>query len=638
MKKNIFFTVIFLASTISIVAQSLKYQLKEVVISANRVETTEMELANSFTIITAKQIKSFRKNSLLDILKDVPGLTVIESGNHGSLTSVFLRGAASQHALVLINGIKVNDPTSPTGGFDFSNISPDEIERIEIIRGPQSTLYGSDAIAGVINIITNKKSTGKNISLLAEGGSNNYYRANANVKGNSGGLFYGINYSREQSKGFSIISGGNGNSERDGYSKNVISLNARYYLSKRISAAFYYRYSLKKADLDNTFGFLDDPNYTTNSENHLFNLNLKWSLLNNKWKQSFNASYFRGTNHTLNLPDSISQESSKSFNYGKRFQFTWQNNFYFLKGNVITIGLENLIEKSTTSYYSQTKWGPYNSIFPEKEASTNSLYLQDLLNYGNKLFITVGGRYDRHKKFGSVFTYRIAPAYYVSSTATKLKFTYGTGFKAPSLFDLYDLNYGNPNLKPEKSTGWDVGLEQFLFNYKVSLSLTYFSNKFNDLIGFDSHFKAININKAESNGFEFILKWELGKELKANFSYTYTKAINKTDGDPENNLQLLRRPRNKFVLLVNYSPTTRVGIGIDYVFIGARYDKDFNTFPATRVELKKYSLLNANINFKLNRIISFYLKGVNLLNSNYHQVFGIQTLGRSFYGGVNIHL
>ncbi len=638
MKKFTYFFMIFWATSLVLAQNNLKYQLDEIIVSANRVETPAMELANSITIITAKQIKELHKNSIIDILKDAPGLSVIESGSHGSLTSVFLRGAASQHLLVLINGIKVNDPTSPSGGFDFSNISPDEIQRIEIIRGPQSTLYGSEAIAGVINIITNPGINEKKISLLAEGGSNGYYRANAAIGGSTGKIFYHVNFARQASKGFSIIDNGKAGSERDGYSRNLISLNTGYKFSEALKLNFYYRYSLKKSDLDNTFGFIDDPNYTSKAENHLFNLSLNWNLFGNKWRQSFKASYLKGASSTLNLPDSISSAFSESFNYGKRFQFTWQNNFYFLKNNVITVGLENLIEKSTTSYYSQTAWGPYASLFPEKEAVTNSFYFQDLFNYRNRLFVTGGARYDRHKKFGGVFTYRIAPAYYISSTATKLKFTYGTGFKAPSLFDLFDANYGNPNLKPEKSTGWDVGVEQFLFDYSVSFSITYFSNKWKDLIGFDSHFKAININKAESNGVELELNWKPSRLFHGNFSYTYTRAINKSANDPENNLQLLRRPRNKFVLSLTYFPLSELSFAIDYNIVSARYDKDYNSFPARRVELKRYSLLNGAINYKLNSHLSFYVKFVNLFNARYHQVYGISTLGRSFYGGLNVTL
>ncbi len=639
MKRNIFFAFVFFASTFALNAQNnLKYKLRVIVVSANRTNTPEKELANSITIITAKQIKALRKNSLIDILKDAPGLTVIESGNHGSLTSVFLRGAGSQHTLVLINGIKVNDPTSPVGGFDFSNISPDEIQRIEIIRGPQSTLYGSDAIAGVINIITNAKYAGREISLLAEGGSNSYYRTNVSARGSSDGFFYNVDFSRQASKGFSIIKNPHGNSERDGYSKNVFSFNAGYSFTKSLNANFYYRYSLKKADLDDTFGFIDDPNYTTNSENHLFNLNLNWNSFNDKWRQSFKASYSKGATHTVNPKDNLSSAFSKSFNYGKRFQFTWQNNFYFIKNNVVTVGLENLIEKSTTSYYSVTQWGPYKSLFPEKEAVTNSVYFQDMFKYKGKLFVTAGVRYDRHKRFGGVATYRIAPAYYISSTATKLKFTYGTGFKAPSLFDLYDANYGNPDLKPEKSTGWDFGIEQFLFHYTLSFSLTYYNTQLEDLIGFDSKFKAININKAASTGIEFEINWKPSKTLNGNLTYTYTKALNKSPNDPEKDLQLLRRPRNKITLALNYLPMSKLNVGLDYNYVGVRYDKNYNAFPIKRVELKNYSLLNAAVNYKLNKALTFYLRFVNLLNAKYHQVFGISTLGRSFYGGVNVKL
>jgi vitamin B12 transporter len=311
-----------------------------------------------------------------------------------------------------------------------------------------------------------------------------------------------------------------------------------------------------------------------------------------------------------------------------------------LDNNLITAGAEFELEESSSKYYSNSYLFPseYNSIFPQKSTNTIGIYLQDQINIDESLFGTIGVRYDFQNQFGSAFTYRFAPAYIFWQTGTKIKATVGSGFKAPSLFYLYDPVYGNSELNPEKSFGWDAGLEQFFWSSKFSIGANYFYNKFTDMFGFDSNFKTININKAETNGVEVFTTADLIDGLRIKANYTYLNTRDKSENTPDYNQKLIRRPENKAGLYVSYTWNSLSNVNIDIMYVGKRDELDFATYPATRIIMPDYFLINLAAYYDLFSFLRLQARIENLLHTQYEEIYGYGTTGFSLYGGINIRI
>lgn len=631
---------VFFFTTISIFSQtdSIKTTLNEVVITATRSETPYYQIGSSVSIITSDLIQQKQLKTIVDVLKEIPGLSITQLGGPGKQTSVFLRGTNSNHTLVILDGVKMNDPSSPSNAFDFSSLNVYDISRIEVVRGSQSTLYGSDAIGGVINIITKKGSGKPQYHFEGEGGSNNYYRSNLSALGSFGNLNYSFFASQAASDGISASNKIYGNVENDGFSNSAIAANLEMIFDENLKAGFIYKFSKSKADLDQNEKLGDDPNYTFKQEEHLARFNFSALSFKGLWKQNLSASFIRRFSNALDLPDAIHKNtSSDSYNKGSRFKIDWQNNLYFIPQNLITFGVERETETANSSYSSNGDWGPFNSVFPKQSVYTTGIYLQDQFEYNKSLFVTAGIRYDKHQKFGSVSTFRIAPVYFIQSTNTKIKFSYGNGFKAPSLYYLYDPAFGNPELKPEKSKSWDAGIEQFIDNGNYSFSIIYFSADINDMFGYDKNFKTINIAKAKSSGVEITTLAKFNK-LSFNANYTYTNAIDDYELSPEYKQELLRRPKNQFYFYANYFISQDFDANISVKYVGKRIDKDFSSFPAKRITLQDYTLFNIAMNYKLFDEVTLNGRIENLFDKKYEEVLYYGTLGRTFYIGFNASL
>ena len=615
------------------------FNLSEIVVTATRTPIPAIEAASSITIIDSAKIASLNKRSVFGLLKDQYGVSFTQQGAPGSLSYVYLRGSDPSQTLVLIDGVAVNMTNDPDNTFDFANLPADNIDRIEILRGPQSTLYGSSALGGVINIITKEGSGAPKFYLSSEGGSYRSFKYNAVINGSLDIFNYSLAYSRFKTDGFPSASSRYGNRVNDGTSN--------YNLSSRLGASFSSNFDLNlfihfmhaQTGLAQHGGFEgDDPTYIYNTQEQSYRLEGKLSLFGGMWEQIYSASFFRnvrkyGFDSTLFNP-----ASSNSLYDGNSITFNWQNNLK-LPDNLISIGLDEVKESAISDYlYNSSVYGNYDSYFPQNSTSTFGIYLQDQLNLGKNLFSSFGIRNDMHSRFGSVFTYRIAPAYIFWETGTKIKATFGTAFKSPSLFYLYDPAYGNINLRPEKSTGWDAGIEQFLFQDKIDAGINYFNNSFTDLFGFDNNFRAININKAETKGIEFYITAKVAAELNVNFNYTYTDAkdLSPLDGI-DYNKPLLRRPQNKLGLNADYNFRNIWNTNLEIIYVGARYDKDFNQYPVPRVKLPDYTLFNLSASYNVLAGIQIYGRVDNLFNKYYEDVLGYATPGRSGYLGVKLN-
>ncbi|MBA4250444.1 MAG: hypothetical protein C0425_02745 [Chlorobiaceae bacterium] len=640
-----FFVILLFFSATTILSQDEKeknkvYHLSEVVISATRTATPLLEIGSSITVIDRDEIEKSNKNTLYELLTDVPGIYLAQYGGTGKLTYLYMRGANSNHTLVFIDGIEMNNPGDPSNTFDFSNLLTDEIETVEILRGPQSTLYGSDAMAGVINIITKKISDAKKYSLMAEGGTYNTFKFDLATSGRVENFGYLINLNQFKTDGFPAASKKYFNTMNNGSENNLARLNLTYDFSPLTKISFQGRFTDGYAALPQSGGLNgEDPNYNYDLQETMLSGKVDFSNPEKNLNTIFTLSYLRNFRKYSDEVDFLRPTISSKARYdGYKVKYELMNTVKINESNRIILGAEREEESAVSDYFYDDGLFPFMSSFPRNSISNWGIYLQNQVEIDKSMFVNVGGRLDLNQKFGSYFTYRIAPTYFYWVTRTKLKGSLGTGFKSPSLFYLFDPVYGNQSLQPEKNVGWDVGFEQLLFDDKIILDITYFANNFKDLFGFDNRFKATNISKAESKGVEANLLMNISDKLNFKLSHTRVDAIDKNENSVDYNEQLLRRPKNKSSISFNYKFLDAANLFAETIFVGERGDKDFSKFPAERVTLKKYTLVNLSLSYEILEYLEIYGRIHNLLNEEYEEVLGYGTAEFSSYFGFRVNL
>jgi len=650
-KSFIFLFAIFLSSAIVLPQQNIIqktdtvgfYKLNDVVITATRTASNTVELANSITVIDSAEIVNKNSFDTFDAIKNEYGISFTQQGGKASVSNIYIRGGSPSQSLVIIDGVEVNMPNDPSNFYNFFSLPLDNTNRIEILRGPQSTLYGSDALTGVINIISLKGQGKPVLNVVFEGGSYSTYKGTITSLGSVGKFNYSAAYSRTKSDGYSAASTQYGNTEKDGFQLDNFNTIFGYDFSESFDVDVVVRYNNSSTNLDQSFGspeYWDDATYIFDQEEYFVRANGNLNLVNKKWNQKIGLSFFRNNRDYSYDTSSASLYYSTSNYDGSKYKVDWQNDFYFYNNNLITAGLEFELEQTSSEYYQRSDLlqDEYSSVFPEKSANTFGIYLQDQLKIDESFFGTIGIRYDYQNQFGKAFTYRIAPAYIFWQTGTKIKATVGTGFKAPSLFYLYDPVYGNSELNPEQSFGWDAGIEQYIWSVEFSIGANYFYNKFTDMFGFDSNFKTININEAQTNGVEVFATADFIDGLRIKANYTYLNARDKSENTPDYNQKLIRRPENKAGLYASYTWNNLANFNIDVMYVGKRDELDFATYPATRIVLPDYFLINLAAYYDLFSFLRLQGRIENLLDKQYEEIYGYGTAGVSFYGGIYVSI
>lgn len=574
-----------------------------IVISATRIPTDASRIGSSVTVLDRAEIERKQKPTVIELLRDVPGVSVAGSGPQGQTSRVFLRGAESRHTLVIIDGMVVNDPADVGNAFDFAYLSTDNIERVEVLRGPQSTLYGSDAIGGVI-LINTRKGAGKKSSsrVAAEGGSHNTYRVSAGHGGSLERFDYNLDVSRFRTGGISAFNEKRGGVDEDGSDINTFSGSARAQVADNASVSLVGRAVDGYAEFDD-FGF-DALNHTSSRE---YNTRLSGdlSMMEGRWKQEL------GISNYLIMRDSVSTFGDPKYR-GERQKADWVHTLKINDEHTGTLGLETSREGFKT-----------DSV-DSKSTNTQSVFVQDQVAINNRFFVAVGGRVDNHSTFGSEATWRIAPAYLIESTDTRLKASAGTGFKAPSLFQLYSA-FGNPALNPEESIGYDVGFEQALWGDSLSFGATAFYNDIDNLIDYDfATNKYLNVGKARTRGVESFIALRPLPDLTMKLNHTYTSAEDRNTGQ-----QLLRRPKHQFSAEVDKTfMDGKADVGVLWRHVGVRRDIDL---AFSRANNPTYSTLELNGSYQIMEGVTLTGRIENALNREYEEVYGYGTPGRSAY-------
>ncbi|MDX9701471.1 MAG: TonB-dependent receptor [Candidatus Auribacterota bacterium] len=636
----------------------------DIVVVATRLKTPYKKIGSSVTVIDQEYIENSKKLKVVDLLEGVPGVTVARSGAAGGeVTSVFIRGADSDHTLVIIDGIEMNDPGNPTRSFDFGQLEVTNIERIEILRGAQSTMYGSDAMGGVISITTKRGKGKPQFYYSSEAGSFETFRQEGGVSGGTDLFNYSFGMSYTDTQGHYSTSHNLGHREKDGFENLTVSGRLGLTPCENLDLFTSIRYIDSKVGIDDGTGlFGDDPNRYNYSTGFFLRSQGTLTLFDDMYEHVFGYSYIKydrddKDRYSLNdTPTSNYPFYQNSYFNSYKHAFDSQHNIYFPEFNVLDITVKNTFslgieyeqERAESGIISETRFGPYISIAPWHTLDTWSLYVQDVITLADMLTTTIGGRWDRHSKFGTEGTIRVSPVLFIEQTGSKFKFAYSTGFKSPTISELYGFG-GNEALKPEKSVSWEIGFEQYLFDDRFRCGITYFQNNFTDLIWTQevvlwTTYQNYNLEETETNGIELFAQWDVSKNFYLGMDYTYlqTKVLRATDDfssrDVLNRTSFIRRPKNKVGIHANYSFFQDKGnLHAELMYVGRCDDfSDFSTY--TRARLEGYTIFNLTGRYKVTDNIEIFGKLVNIFDEYYEQVLDYDSQRFSLFGGVKITL
>jgi vitamin B12 transporter len=582
---------------------------EEVFVTATRIEASRETLGSSTTSVDSRQIEETRKTTVPEVLRTVPGLEITQSGGPGTVVSAFLRGASPGQTLILVDGVRANSVTS--GGSDLSGVRLDNIERIEVVRGPQSTLYGSEAIGGVINIITRRGQPGHRAGLQLEAGKNSFFSGAPSVSGGNARWDYSAAAAYEETDGISGASERAGNTEDDAY-ENLTG-------SGRLGFAFLedgrvdlnvraFESSIELDGFEFGVGPVDDLNYVQDRDALFATLRMD-KPFTPRWNQSVRVSFHQD--------DFTGEDPDTPFNNfdidNQATEIEAQSDFQLTDDQILTFG-----------YSHEEREGKSAQDFDE-QVDLNSYFLQHQVSWNDRVFLTGGVRNDDHSKFGSETTYRLTAAF-IAGSATRLHGSYGTGFRAPSLNELFFPFFGNPDLLPETSRGFDLGVEQGLFGDRATIDVTYFDNQFEDLIGFDFEtFLANNIAEAETNGVEVLVDVDPNALFDVTASYTYTESENLTTG-----IQLPRRPKNRGTLLLAFRPAEWAST-LSLVVVRDRIDSD-------AAPLDDYERVDFSLSYRWNERLTPYVRVENVLDEDYEEIRGFTSPGVTPAVGINLSL
>ncbi len=602
----LFFSILFTSATTQAEDEFLQETLPEIVVTATKVEEPEKEATQDITIITAEEIRKRGVEFVVDILRQVSDINLVQNGGFGKNATLFLRGGSPNQTVIMIDGVKVKSPT--TGSFDLSGLTVDDIERIEIVKGAQSTLYGSEAMAGVINIITKRGKGKPKITLTLQGGSYATAKTSFNLSGSSSTVDYRVTASYFNTKGISAAKTG---TEDDSYRNVSFSTKVGINPFENLFVDLSLRYYRDTSELDSFefgVGMVDDLNFTQEGEHYLFSVKGNLSLTDS-YEQILKISFVKDY---LNFkdPDTLFNNATIDTNMKS---IDWQHNIYFDRG-VLTAGAEYRKESGENV-------GNFDVTVDAKAVYLNTKVT--LLH--RNLIINAGARYDDHEFGGSRITYRTGLLYRFPSYGLRLRASYGTGFRAPTLNELFFPFFGNLELKPEKSRSFDIEVSKDFYEGLLTLSATYFEQRYRDLIEYDFNtFTAQNIGKAEVKGFEIESEVRPFEGLAIIASYTNLDAEDKDTGAP-----LTRRPHHKFVFNTTYA-LNRLMLNAQFLYVSKRYD------AATDRDLSSFSLVNLSGSYELKENLSLFARIDNLLDEDYEEAGGYSTPGRCLFGGLRV--
>ena len=619
--------------------------LDEVVITATKFPIKQSLTGKVVTVIDQQQLLQNSGKSLTEVLNTQTGIIVNGSSNVlGTNQDVYMRGSAAGKTLILLDGVPVYDASGISGAFDLNLITVDQVERVEILKGSQSTLYGSDAIAGVINIIS-KKGGAKKINATANlaGGSYNTFKGSVGLNGTVKNTSYNIQYSKLYSKGFSTAQHQTGvnDFDKDGMDENVFRANISQKINNKFSVRANTHFSNYKTDAD-AGQFKDDADYTIKNKNSIVGFGADYTL--GQSILHFNYNYNKV--NRFYLDDSTSRGG---FSYYSKGDYTGKSHFAELYSNIavtkhidVLVGADYRNQLSDQSYTSVSVYGPYtsptlsdDSVKVNQFGAYTSIVVKDLAGFN----VELGGRYNNFNKYGNVFTFSFNPSYVIKNSV-KIFGNISSGFKAPSLYQVYS-EYRVPvgELKPEKSLSIEAGVQYYKDN--LNIRAVYFSREIKDNIVFYSTGAPtyasyyINADKQKDRGLELEASIDFGKvTLNANYVNLDGKIETKTGTKDTAFFNLYRRPRQTINLNVGIELCKSWNMNIGVQSISKRYEFSYGNSP---IEMPAYYVWNLYSTYSITKHIRAFVDLKNITDEKYSEVYGYNSRRFNFMAGVNLN-
>jgi vitamin B12 transporter len=644
MKKKILFAAAVVCSSVVLAQQDSTKNLDEVVVTATKFPLKTSATGKVLTVITKEQLQKAGGKDLAQLLSDETGIIINGyNSNAGKDKNLYLRGARIEHTLITIDGVPVYDASGIGGNFDIRNFAITNVERIEILKGSQSTLYGSDAIAGVINIITTAPANKKiAVNGLLSGGSFGSIRNNINISGAQNKIDYSVNYSYAGTDGISEATIKNGSFDRDGFKQQSMQAKLGIQATSNFKISPYIRYTQSKGDIDQG-AFTDEADYAYTQKS--MQAGVRSTLAIKKTQLSFTYNY-----NTINreyIDDSV--KSRNGF-------YTYSQGLYKGAEHFIeALGVSKLSSVVTVSYgidfrssISDQEYNPVGFFaFPSK-LSKDSLQQNQTgffaaVNFETKsgFSIEAGNRLNIHSAYGSNYVFNINPSYLINKQV-KLFANLSSGYRTPSLYQLYS-EYGNKKLNPESSISVEGGVQYLALNKKFNTRAVVFSRNVKDAITFGPAFTYINQDKQKDYGVELDATYTGIKNTTLRFFYNYidgniTTKVSATKDTTFNNL--LRRPQNNYGFIASTVIAKRLFVSANLSVFSKRRDAYFdnNSFSTVNVTLSTYALLNiyADYGFLKNRL-KLFVDARNVNDAVYNESAGYNTLRSNFTTGIRFN-
>ncbi|MEP7237062.1 MAG: TonB-dependent receptor [Ferruginibacter sp.] len=645
MKKKIFIAAAVLFSSQVYAQKDSTKSLDEVVITATKSPLKQSQTGKVVTVIDKEQLEKSAGKTVAQVLNEQAGITINGAYNAmGSVQTVFMRGASSGRTLILVDGIPVSDPSMINNEFDLNLFSINDVERIEICKGAQSTLYGSDAVAGVINIITVKSDVKKplNVKATASYGNKNTFRGNLQLYGKAGNLTYTARYAKIKTNGFSSAydSAGTKDFDKDAYSGDEISGAIQYQVIPSLQLKTFLQYSQYRADIDAGV-FADEKDYAIKNSNLSsgFGVHFKKGIVSITGNYQYGELKRQYKNDSLFVPGPFSTkfESNK---YAARTQYAELfGSINATKWLTVLLGGDYRWATMHQKYYSLSSFGPYDPPAFDSSLHQISFYASLVFSaFNKKLNVEIGGRTNNHSRYGSNTTFSFNPSY----TITKVWRVFGSiasGFKAPSIYQLYDNSgSGNLDLQPERSVNYEVGVQQS--HEKISSRIVYFHRDIKNGIDYDYvNYKYFNFVKQSVDGFELELAIKPVKNLNITANYTlitgeeHTQSRKSTHDTVYNHL--LRRPKHNINLGIGYQFTKSLYAGVSAKSVSSRYD--VGGYQKEDLLLDNYFLLGAHAEYKLNDHFKFFADAQNITDKKFFDLRGYNSIPFLINAGITFN-
>lgn len=593
---------------------------QEVVVTATGTVQPRDQAGQAITVIDAGTIRRRQEIDVAELIATTPGVRFNRNGPTGSVTGVSLRGAETTQTLVLIDGVKVNDTSAIGDAFDFGNLLVGNIQRIEILRGSNSVVHGSQAIGGVVSVTTAVPAAGVAASASGEYGYRDTVNVKADVSGTAGRFSGGAGIAYFDTDGISAAARRFGATERDGYRNLTANAKASVMLSDAISVDLRGYYIDADLDYDSFFGAPADSPDVSKSTQYIGYAGVNATLFDGRFKNRVALSYFKHSRDYYFVPG-----TAPDFGYeGENVRFEYQGVIEPVSRARIVIGYEH--EKPRYDFFG------FGSIAKEG-ANLDSVYGLAVVQPVRGVSLTGGIRHDDHSQFGGATTFggnaNISP----NRGRTNVRLSYGEGFKAPSLYQLYDAFSGTQTLRPERSKSYDVGIDQSLADRRVTASLTLFQRDTRNQIDFDNTtFTYANLDRTRAKGAELAIALRPVDAFNVSASYSYLDARDRSPGATLGN-RLPRRASNAVSVSADYDWSFGLSAGATLTHVGDSFDDASNTR-----RLDGYVLAGLRASVAIGKRIELHGRIDNLFDAGYGTAYGYGTYGRAAYGGVRVRL